>query len=45
MDDSIPAQLPAHPAFAGLSHASAERLQRQLRCAGLLLVIPFALGA
>ena len=30
MDDSAPSQLPAHPAFAGLSHSSAERLQQQL---------------
>jgi len=30
MDDSAPSQLPAHPAFAGLSHSSAERLQKQL---------------
>ena len=30
MDDSAPSQLPTHPAFAGLSHSSAERLQQQL---------------
>jgi len=30
MDDSAPSHLPAHPAFAGLSHSSAERLQQQL---------------
>ena len=30
MDDSAPSQLPAHPAFAGLSDSSAERLQQQL---------------
>ena len=30
MDDYAPSQLPAHPAFAGLSHSSAERLQQQL---------------
>ena len=30
MDDSAPSQLPAHHAFAGLSHSSAERLQQQL---------------
>ncbi|MDH4405096.1 MAG: peptidase domain-containing ABC transporter [Cyanobium sp. D14.bin.5] len=30
MDDSAPSQLPAHPAFAGFSHSSAERLQHQL---------------
>jgi len=30
MDDSAPSQLPAHPAFAGLSHSRAERLQQQL---------------
>jgi len=30
MDDSAPSQLPAHPAFAGLPHSSAERLQQQL---------------
>ena len=30
MDDSAPSQLPANPAFAGLSHSSAERLQQQL---------------
>jgi len=28
MDDSAPSQLLTHPAFAGLSHASAERLQQ-----------------
>ncbi len=30
MDDSAPSQLPTHPAFAGLSDSSAERLQQQL---------------
>ena len=30
MDDSALLQLPDHPAFAGLSHSSRERLQRQL---------------
>ena len=44
MDDSAPSQLPAHPAFAGLSHAGAERLQQQLSGVSLRLVIPFVLG-
>ena len=30
MDDSAPSQPPTHPAFAGLSDSSAERLQQQL---------------
>ena len=30
MDESAPSQLPAHPAFVGLSHSSAEHLQQKL---------------
>ena len=44
MDDSAPAQLPAHPAFAGLSHASAERLQRQLSVRRFAVGYPLCLG-
>ena len=44
MDDSASSQLPAHPAFAGLSHAGAERLQQQLSRRQFAVGDPLCLG-
>ena len=44
MDDSAPSQLPAHPAFAGLSHAGAERLQQLLSRRQFAVGDPLCLG-
>ncbi len=44
MDDSTPAQLTAHPAFAGLSLSSRERLQQQLSRRRFAVGDPLCLG-